>query len=143
METEPSTVRVLLVEDDEDNRELMSEVLAAAGYRVMSVSSGAEGLRTLAEHSIDVVVTDVGMPGMGGLEVARAAKEIAPTVPVVVVTGWAEREDITRAQGHEVDAVLIKPVDPDALSATVGDVVQARALTSGRHCTPVSRAQRD
>jgi len=143
METEPSTVRVLLVEDDEDNRELMSEVLAAAGYRVVSVSSGAEGLRTLAEHSIDVVVTDVGMPGMGGLEVARAAKEIAPTVPVVVVTGWAEREDITRAQGHEVDAILIKPVDPDALSATVGDVVQARALTSGRHFTPVSRAQRD
>jgi CheY-like chemotaxis protein len=122
----PSSVRVLLVEDDDDNRELMSEVLVAAGYQVMSAASGAEGLRTLAENSIDVVVTDVGMPGVGGLEVARAAKEIAPSVPVVVVTGWAEREDIANARGREVDAVLIKPVDPDALAQIVGQVVQAR-----------------
>ena len=112
-------VRVLLVEDDDDNRELMSEVLEAAGHRVLSAATGAAGLRTLAEESIDVVVTDVGMPGMGGLEVARAAKEIAPTVPVVVVTGYADREDIASARGREVDAVLVKPVDPDALAAAV------------------------
>ena len=84
-------VRVLLVEDDEDNRELMAEVLEGAGYQVLTAANGAAGLRTLAEHSVDVVVTDVGMPGMGGLEVARAAKEIAPGVPVVVVTA----KDIT------------------------------------------------
>ena len=125
--TEASTVRVLLIEDDDDNRELMSEVLASAGFRVMSAAGGAEGLRALAENSIDVVVTDVGMPGMGGLEVARAAKKIAPAVPVVVVTGWAEREDITSARGRDVDAVLIKPVDPDALAATVSEVVHSRA----------------
>ena len=68
----------LLVEDDDDNRELMAEVLAASGYEVLSAASGREGLKTLSEHSVDVVVTDVGMPGMGGLEVAKAAKAIAP-----------------------------------------------------------------
>lgn len=119
-------LRVLLVEDDDDNRELMAEVLASAGYDVVSASSGAEGLKTLAERSVDVVVTDVGMPGMGGLEVARAAKQIAPTVPVVVVTGWAEREDIASARGKDVDAVLIKPVDPDALTSAVSDVARSR-----------------
>lgn len=119
-------LRVLLVEDDEDNRELMAEVLAAAGYEVLPAASGQDGLRLLAEHSIDVLVTDVGMPGMGGLEVARAAKAIAPTVPVLIVTGWAEREDITSARGREVDAVLIKPVDPDTLTAAVGDAIRAR-----------------
>jgi CheY-like chemotaxis protein len=124
---EPSGLRVLLVEDDDDNRELMAEVLAASGYEVLSAASGADGLKTLSEHSIDVLVTDVGMPGMGGLEVAKAAKAIAPTVPVVVVTGWAEREDITNARGREVDAVLIKPVDPDALTAAVSEVAQARS----------------
>ena len=122
---EQRALSVLLVEDDDDNRELMGEVLDAAGYRVLSASSGQEALKTLSEHSVDVVVTDVGMPGMGGLELARAAKAIAPTVPVVVVTGWAEREDITSARGHEVDAVLIKPVDPDALTSTVGEVARA------------------
>jgi CheY-like chemotaxis protein len=120
-------LRVLLVEDDDDNRELMAEVLEAAGHEVLSASSGPDGLRTLSEQTIDVLVTDVGMPGMGGLEVAKAAKAIAPTVPVVVVTGWAEREDIARARGHEVDAVLIKPVDPDALAAAVVDAARGRA----------------
>lgn len=116
--------RVLLVEDDEDNRELMGEVLQDGGYEVVLAASGAEGLRTLAEQSIDVLVTDVGMPGMGGLEVARAAKEIAPTVPVVVVTGFAEREDIASARGREVDAVLVKPVSPEALTGIVDQMVK-------------------
>jgi CheY-like chemotaxis protein len=119
-------VRVLLVEDDDDNRELMAEVLSSCGFEVLSAATGQEGLRTLSERSIDVVVTDVGMPGMGGLEVARAAKAIAPTVPVVIVTGWAEREDIASARGKHVDAVLIKPVDPDALTQAVSDLAQAR-----------------
>ncbi len=122
-------LRVLLVEDDDDNRELMAEVLTASGCQVLSAASGKEGLKTLSEHSVDVVVTDVGMPGMGGLEMARAAKAIAPTVPVVVVTGWAEREDIAKARGREVDAVLIKPVDPDALTQAVSDVAQGRSRT--------------
>jgi CheY-like chemotaxis protein len=124
---EQGGLRVLLVEDDDDNRELMAEVLVASGYEVVSAASGAEGLKTLSERSIDVVVTDVGMPGMGGLEVAKAAKAIAPSVPVVIVTGWAEREDIAAARGHEVDAVLIKPVDPDALASAVSDAARRRA----------------
>lgn len=118
-------LRVLLVEDDDDNRELMAEVLAASGFDVLSAASGQEGLKALAVHSVDVVVTDVGMPGMGGLELAKAAKQIAPTVPVVIVTGWAERDDIAAARGKHVDAVLIKPVDPDALTQAVTDVARA------------------
>jgi CheY-like chemotaxis protein len=118
-------IQVLLVEDDDDNRELMAEVLESAGYRVTTAASGAEGLRVLgAGERVDVVVTDVGMPGMGGLELARAAKGIAPAVPVVVVTGWAERDDISRARGREVDAVLVKPVDPDALIGAVKEVAR-------------------
>jgi CheY-like chemotaxis protein len=121
-----ASVRVLLVEDDDDNRELMTEVLETAGYQVATAASGAEGLRKLSEQAVDVVVTDVGMPGMGGLELARASKRIAPRVPVVVVTGYAEREDIMSARGREVDAVLIKPVDPDLLTASVAALVNAK-----------------
>ncbi len=121
-----SALRVLLVEDDDDNRELMAEVLASSGCEVLSAATGQDGLKTLSERSVDVVVTDVGMPGMGGLEVAKAAKAIAPTVPVIIVTGWVEREDIASARGKHVDAVLVKPVDPDALTQTVSDVAQGR-----------------
>ncbi|MFT3916737.1 MAG: response regulator [Anaeromyxobacteraceae bacterium] len=118
----PAPLRILLVEDDDDNRELMAEVLETSGWEVVSAATGQEGLKVLSEQAVAVVLTDVGMPGMGGLEVARAAKAIAPSVPVVVVTGWADRDDIARARGHEVDAVLVKPVDPEALLGTVGDL---------------------
>ena len=120
-----SPVRVLLVEDDEDNRELMAEVLATSGCSVLSVANGQDGLAKLAEDRVDVIVTDVGMPGMGGLELAKSAKAMSPNVAVVVVTGWAERDDITSARGKHVDAVLIKPVDPDALTQAVADVARA------------------
>jgi CheY-like chemotaxis protein len=119
---DPHGHRVLLVEDDDDNRELMADVLEASGWEVVSAATGQEGLKALAEQAVDVVLTDVGMPGMGGLEVARAAKAIAPGVPVVVVTGWADREDVAHARGREVDAVLVKPVDPDVLLGTVGEL---------------------
>jgi CheY-like chemotaxis protein len=117
---------VLLVEDDDDNRDLMTEVLVGSGYAVVSAATGAEGLRLLAEQPVDVVVTDVGMPGVGGLEVARAAKRIAPTVPVVIVTGYSDRDDIRAARGREVDAVLVKPVDPDALTRAIDEVLGVR-----------------
>jgi len=57
--------------------------------------------------------------------VATAAKQVAPSVPIIVVTGWAEREDI--ASAREVDAVLVKPVDPDVLAQAVSDVARSRA----------------
>jgi CheY-like chemotaxis protein len=117
-------LRVLLVEDDDDNRELMAEVLASMGWQVVAAASGQEALKALAEGPVDVVVSDVGMPGMGGIELAKAAKAVAPTVPIVIVTGWAEREDIASARGKHVDAVLIKPVDPDALTQTVSEVAR-------------------
>ncbi len=121
-------LRVLLVEDDDDNRELLAEALEASGFEVLASATGRDGLRTLSERSIDVVVTDVGMPGLGGLEMARAAKAIAPRVPVVVVTGWVDREDLATARGRrDVDAVLLKPVDPEALAQAVTEVARARS----------------
>ncbi len=73
-----------------------------------------------------MVLTDVGMPGVGGLELARAARRLAPEAPVIVVTGYTDRDDITGARGHEVDEVLVKPVDPDALVAAVSRVLAGR-----------------
>ena len=117
-------VRVLLVDDDDDNRELMGELLELAGFAVARAGSGAEALAALAAAPVDVLVTDVGMPGMGGLELARAAKRLAPAVPVIAVTGWGERGDVADARGHEIDAILVKPVDPDALTNTVREVAR-------------------
>jgi CheY-like chemotaxis protein len=115
-------IRVLLVEDDDDNRELMGEVLEAAGFAVVPAASGAEALDALSAAPVDVVLTDLGLPGMGGLELAREARARVPRLPIVVVTGYAERDDVAR--GGDIDAVLVKPVEPEALAKTVGDVAR-------------------
>ncbi len=117
---------VLLVEDDADNRELMTEVLQSSGFGVVAAAGGAEAVAMLRARRFDVVVTDVGMPGVGGLAVARAAKASRPDVPVLVVTGYSERDDLTAAEGKEVDRVLVKPVDPDVLVAAIRDVLRGR-----------------
>ncbi|HTT71306.1 MAG TPA: response regulator [Anaeromyxobacteraceae bacterium] len=116
-------LRVLLVEDDDDNRELMAEVLESAGFLVTAVESGAEGLRRFRQEPVDLILTDFGLPGTGGLELARSVKAIAPRVPVVVVTGYSEHGDLERARGHEVDEVLLKPVDPDALAGALTELI--------------------
>jgi two-component system, OmpR family, response regulator len=122
--------RVLLVEDDEDNRELMTEVLEAAGFEVSPCPSGSEGLKALREQPVDLVLTDFGLPGTGGLELARSVKAIWPRLPVVVITGYSGRADIASALGHEVDAVLVKPVDPDALARALGELIRGPELKS-------------
>ena len=121
-------VNVLLVEDDLDNREIMGEVLALAGHAVHAVANGREALRALEERAVDVMVTDLSLPGMNGLDLARAAKAAAPSVAVLLVTGWTEPGDVERARGREVDEILLKPVNPEALTAAVRAVAGRRRL---------------
>jgi CheY-like chemotaxis protein len=111
-------VTVLLVEDDDDNRDLMTEVLESDGYRVLLAVNGAEALRVLRAERVDVVVTDIGLPGVGGIEVAQAAAASDPRIPVVIVTGYAERNDVPGIRDG-VDRVLVKPIDPDTLTGAV------------------------
>lgn len=117
---------VLLVEDDVDNRELMVEVLESSEFDVVSAAGGAQAIALLGTRRFDAVITDVGMPGVGGVEVARAAKAAQPDVPVLAVTGYSERDDLTAAEGKEVDRVLVKPVYPDALVDALRDVLRRR-----------------
>jgi CheY-like chemotaxis protein len=124
--------RVLLVEDDDDSRELMAELLASAGCTVQAARTGQDGLRLLGVGPVDVVVTDVGLPGMGGLELALMVKSTAPGTPVILVTGWSAG-DLEGARRPEVEEVLVKPVAGDAL---VGAVVRAAARRAGGASDP-------
>jgi two-component system OmpR family response regulator len=117
---------VLLVEDDDDSREIMAEVLTVAGHRVRTAADGPAALRALSDDAVEVVITDLGLPGMGGLELARAVRVRAPGVPVVLVTGWPDHDEVERPRGRDVDAVLTKPVDPDRLVEVVAALVVSR-----------------
>ena len=121
--------RVLVVEDDAKVREIVERSLRAAGYRVVTASSGEEALRRVHAdgHPIDLLVTDVVMPGMGGPEVARRVLERVPRARVLFVSGYTD--DAIGRHGVLEDGVhfLPKPFTSDSLLAGVRAVLDAEA----------------
>ncbi|NMO22347.1 response regulator [Pyxidicoccus fallax] len=107
-------IKVLLVEDDGDSRELLAELLEAE-FDVSTAPDGLAGLKAFESEHPDVVITDESLPGMLGTELAAKVKERNPRTRVILVSGY------TQVQGAEhCDVVLRKPIDVDRLSATVG-----------------------
>ncbi len=103
-------VSVLVVDDDEMIREILHDFLVRAGYEAEAAPSGELALAALLRQPRDLVVTDVMMPGMDGLEVLRRVKENWPETEVIVVTGYASLENGVRAMKEGAYDFLIKPV---------------------------------
>jgi CheY-like chemotaxis protein len=119
--------RVLLIEDEEAVRDLASTVLRRVGYEVHEARSGSEGLAAMEARDgrFDLVLADVGMPGMGGPELARAIRVRWPDVDVILMSGYAEEIVGREAPGDEL-AFLAKPFSPDALTTLVRRVLDQR-----------------
>jgi PAS domain S-box-containing protein len=105
-------MRVLAVEDEPEVLDIVRAMLTAAGHTVVTAASGREALELFEREPVDVVVTDLGMPGMTGLALAEELKR-RRAVPVVLLTGWAEELDPEHA--HHVDVLLAKPVTRERL----------------------------
>ncbi len=124
-----SSARILVVEDNPLNLKLVRDVLEAAGYDVVSASSGEEGLREAMQQPPDLVLMDLQLPGIDGFETMRRLREgpLAAHVPVVAVTASAMAEDQANATRAGFDGYIEKPISVRAL---VRDV--ARFLRGGR-----------
>jgi PAS domain S-box-containing protein len=114
---------VLLAEDEETIRRLVSEVLERSGYKVFTAPNGDEALRLLEEHGgeIDLLITDVIMPGMGGPDLARAAVLIKPSLRVLFTSGYTSEPD--KAFDDPEVEFIGKPFSPQALVAKVQEVL--------------------
>jgi PAS domain S-box-containing protein len=112
--------RVLVVDDNVDSAESLSDLLRILGHTVEVAYDGPTALELAEAHPPDVVVCDIGLPGMSGYDVARALRRLpAPSAPrLVALSGYAQGEDRQRAHDAGFDAHLAKPVDlPDLLAA--------------------------
>jgi two-component system response regulator HydG len=119
--------RVLVVEDDQDTARFEVEVLRLGGFDVTHTPDPAEALRRAGEDW-DLVVTDLQMPGMSGLELLEALRRVAPDLPVAVVTAYATVNNVVVALRSRADEFLQKPLLPDKLLATaVALVAKGRA----------------
>lgn len=119
--------RVLLVEDDADIRTILVEFLEAQGLDVDAVSNGPEALVRAVTHAHDLVILDIQLPGMDGLEVLRELRSgPASGLPVLALTALAMVGDRDRILAAGADAYLAKPVGLDALRAEVGRLIEGR-----------------
>ncbi|HXJ08318.1 MAG TPA: response regulator, partial [Burkholderiales bacterium] len=118
----PSVRRVLVVDDNVDAADMLRALLEGLGHEVEAVHSGMEALAAAERFKPDVVLLDLGMPGMSGHEVASELRRRRPgSEPLIVaVTGWGKPEDRARAREAGVDVHLVKPVEEEDLREVLG-----------------------
>ena len=109
--------RILVIDDSTDGRESMAELLRLAGYQVAEAADGQEAIRIAPAFRPEVVVLDIGLPGMDGFEVARRLRALPETrtATLIALTGYGQREMQERSKEVGFDHHLVKPVQLDLL----------------------------
>ena len=116
--------KVLVVDDDPVVGKSIDRILSSRGYAVISAAGGEEAMQRLASEDYDVVYTDIKMPGMSGLEVARHIRESRPWLPVVIVTGYGNDANEAEAREIGVSGFLRKPLSPDMVESTADELTR-------------------
>ncbi|EAH6126804.1 response regulator transcription factor [Campylobacter jejuni] len=115
MSQECKELIILVVEDEIKTRESMINILSERFSKVIGAQNGDEGLKKFKKFKPDLVITDIAMPIMDGLDMAREIKEISDDVPIVVLSAYSEKERLLRSIDIGIDKYLIKPVDIEEL----------------------------
>ena len=120
-------LNILLVDDEADTLTMFRDALEAAGAQVKALASGAEAVREMERWRPDLVVTDLGLPGMDGYALLKTIREMVAhrNVPAVAVSAYARPEDRSRALAAGFQAHLAKPIDPAALIRALAAAVSA------------------
>jgi CheY-like chemotaxis protein len=113
--------RVLVVDDNTDAAATLDLLLKSLGHETCVVHDGFQALRKAAEFRPEVVLLDIGMPGLDGYEVARRLRALKSERPlrIVAITGWGQEADRTRSREAGFDVHLVKPVDPNLLTSVI------------------------
>lgn len=124
-------MRILVAEDDADTRVALTQLLEGDGYAVQTASSGAELLELLSpwileeqpEPPADVIITDIRMPGLSGLNIVEGLRANGCTLPIVVITAFADPSTRRRVEEMGVSALLPKPFEPAELERALERLV--------------------
>ncbi|EDP6657989.1 response regulator transcription factor [Campylobacter jejuni] len=132
MSQECKELIILVVEDEVKPRESMINILSERFSKVIGAQNGDEGLKKFKKFKPDLVITDIAMPIMDGLDMAREIKEISDDVPIVVLSAYSEKERLLRSIDIGIDKYLIKPVDIEelfkVLDYLIGEKIEANML---------------
>jgi two-component system, cell cycle response regulator DivK len=117
--------RILVIEDTEDNRRIMRDLLTSVGYELLEAITGLQGVRMAAEHRPDLILMDIQLPELDGYEATRRIKAdpACAAIPIIAVTSYALSGDEAKTREAGCDAYLAKPVSPRALLAKVREFI--------------------
>ena len=117
--------RILLIEDHEDNRRIVRDLLTPAGYEVVEALTGEDGVTMADTHHPDLILMDIQLPGLDGYEATRTIKAnpALSRIPIIAVTSYALSGDDVKAREAGCDAYVTKPFSPRALLAKIREYV--------------------
>ena len=118
---------LLLVDDDPGLLKLLGLRLTSEGYSVVTAESGAEGLRVLNREKVDLVISDLRMDEMDGMQLFAEIQKVQPGMPVIILTAHGSIPDAVAATQQGVFSFLTKPVDKDALYQAIDDALEQSA----------------
>ena len=121
---------ILLIEDNERMAQVLARHMEMEGHAVVLAADGEKGIEEFRRQKVDLVLTDLKLPGKSGLEVLQAVKDEHPMVPVVVMTAHGTIETAVKAVKEGAFDFLQKPVDPDHLLLVIGHALEARQLVT-------------
>ena len=126
----PGNGRIMIVDDEENVRKVLRLALTKAGYDVMEAEHGGEGIKMIGSDDnalmMDVILCDIRMPKINGLEAIAFFQQQYPSVPIVVITGYPDQKMATDLLSHGVFDYLVKPVDKDKLLGAVKAAMEKR-----------------
>ena len=126
--TEQVSMTVLVIDDDPHIRTAIGKFLIARGHTVIEATNGEKGVEVVESQAVDIVITDVKMPGMDGFEVLRRVRSVAPEIEVIVITGVKESENAFRALRAGAFDFFSKPFKVEDLNAAIQRTVRYQVL---------------
>jgi CheY-like chemotaxis protein len=123
-EKEKRSARILVIDDEEPVRDVLSRMLKTKGHEVVVASNGEEGIDRFKDGKFDLVLTDLGMPKISGWEVGKTIKGMDPKVPVAMITGWGMELNREKMAESGIDLIVSKPFDFDQVIRLISDAME-------------------
>lgn len=118
------SLKILVIDDEEILRHCLDDILSDAGFKVQTASSGEEGLQLFEEEFFEIILLDIKMPGMSGIEVLKAIKKINPETKVIIITGYASVNTAVESMKLGASDYLTKPFDMNQIKESVYQLVE-------------------
>jgi signal transduction histidine kinase/ActR/RegA family two-component response regulator len=123
---ESQQARVLVIDDEDSIRDILSRILETKGHQVVVASNGEEGIERFKSEPFDLVFTDLGMPKLSGWDVGKAIKGINPKIPIAMITGWGVELDKEKLKESGIDLIVSKPFNFNQVIRAVSEAMELK-----------------